>query len=214
LTPAQAALYTSLSAAQGPASMTLRREPKEARGVSAQDVRARYERIAAQWRASTARVGLRRILEQRGESLRSVKKAVCLGLGSLSGETGAAHAMWQLAAFADSVGMIKGTRCWCFCAFEGSGGTDVCARALYVDISKSAGIIQTFAQDPVFNSLDEALLVDLAIAVLQDPHAFEEIDESAFVFAPHYPIAGWSAEMRNGDVPLLIGNHVSEGLDQ
>lgn len=74
--------------------------------------------------------------------------------------------------------------------------------------------VELFAQDPVFNSVDVALLRELGISVLPNPKAFARIDSTAFVFAPHYPIAAWSEEMRSGAASLIIGNHVSEGLDQ
>lgn len=70
------------------------------------EVRARYERIAGQWRLSLAREGLGKMVEQRREMLGAVDKGVCLGLGSPSGETGAVHALWQLAAFVDMKGMF------------------------------------------------------------------------------------------------------------
>jgi len=226
LTPAQATLYIALSSAADEACNTselqLLRRPKEARsGESLPELRARYERIARSWRGCEARARLAGVLRDRG-LLEGVRKTVCLGLGSPSGETGAGSALWQLAAFVDMRGMVEGT---------GTGTVTVetpllwwlwwwCSSSLipYMSIDKQSNPTSarpaSFAQDPIFNTLDTSLLASLNISTLDNPTAFAQIDDSTLVFAPHYPIAAWSAEMRRGVPRLLIGNHVSEGLDQ
>ncbi|RAH62879.1 hypothetical protein BO85DRAFT_11166 [Aspergillus piperis CBS 112811] len=44
--------------------------------------------------------------------------------------------------------------------------------------------IKTYAQDPVFNTLDTALLSSLDITVLESPHAFEKVTPRTFLFCP------------------------------
>lgn len=73
----------------------------------------------------------------------------------------------------------------------------------------SNGVFQLYAQDPVFNEVDISFLSSLRITVLETPQAFSLIDARVVVYAPHYPIAGWSAQMRQGLAGCVIGNDVS-----
>lgn len=41
-----------------------------------------------------------------------------------------------------------------------------------------------YAQDPVFNALDEELLLFLGIKVVKDPEAFSLIDTDTFLYCP------------------------------
>jgi len=233
LTPAQATLYIALSSTADEAhkisELQLLRSPREARsGESLAELRARYERIARSWRGCEARARLAGVLRERG-LLEGVRKTVCLGLGSPSGETGAGSALWQLAAFVDMRGMVEGTGTvtvetpllwWCVRRVVAVVVViRVNADSIHPSpIDKQSNPTSTrpasFAQDPIFNTLDTSLLTSLNISTLDNPTAFAQIDDSTLVFAPHYPIAAWSAEMRRGVPRLLIGNHVSEGLDQ
>ncbi len=73
-------------------------------------------------------------------------------------------------------------------------------------------MISLYAQDPIFNDTDGAFLSTLEINVLGDPEAFSLADASAFVFAPHFPVAFWSANMRLGCAGLIIGNDIEQAL--
>lgn len=71
-----------------------------------------------------------------------------------------------------------------------------------------------YAQDPVFNATDKDFLSFLDITVLEDPHAFDKIDEQAYSYAPHYPVAAWPTQMRLGLAALVIGNDVEAALSR
>lgn len=44
--------------------------------------------------------------------------------------------------------------------------------------------IKSYAQDPVFNSLDRELLNSLNIEIVEHPSAFNSVDEHTFLYAP------------------------------
>ena len=46
------------------------------------------------------------------------------------------------------------------------------------------GNVKTYAQDPVFNTLDAALLRSLGISVVEHPVAFERVSADSFLFCP------------------------------
>ncbi|PKY06375.1 hypothetical protein P168DRAFT_325250 [Aspergillus campestris IBT 28561] len=87
---------------------------------------------------------------------------ICIGLGSLSGLLRGGWvdrrrvSMYQLAAL---VGIIE--------CFETRGKT-----------------IPIYAQDPVFNTLDKALLSSLNITVVESPRAFEAVGPRTLLFCP------------------------------
>lgn len=73
-------------------------------------------------------------------------------------------------------------------------------------------VLKLYAQDPVFNKLDISFLSSLNIEVVTTPSAFTLIDIKAIVYAPHYPVACWSSEMRQGQAKCIIGNDVVAAL--
>ena len=51
-------------------------------------------------------------------------------------------------------------------------------------INCHVGNVKTYAQDPVFNTLDAALLHSLGITVVEHPCAFERVSKDSFLFCP------------------------------
>ena len=51
-------------------------------------------------------------------------------------------------------------------------------------INCHVGNVKTYAQDPVFNTLDAALLHSLGITVVEHPCAFERVSAGSFLFCP------------------------------
>jgi SRR1 len=76
--------------------------------------------------------------------------------------------------------------------------------------------ITTFAQDPVFNTLDKALLESLDITVAETPDGFALIDDSTYIYAPHCERKFFLPALRNKDPALVICNdmewHISGPL--
>ncbi|KAL8954177.1 MAG: hypothetical protein Q9222_000061 [Ikaeria aurantiellina] len=71
--------------------------------------------------------------------------------------------------------------------------------------------IKVFLQDPVFNTLDTAFLESLGYVVLKTPAAFDEINKSTFVFAPHVEVDVYSEALKgiNGLPTLCIGTDLN-----
>ncbi|PWY90876.1 hypothetical protein BO70DRAFT_328931 [Aspergillus heteromorphus CBS 117.55] len=96
--------------------------------------------------------------------LQSVDNIVCIGLGSLSGLLRGGWvdrrnvSLFQLAALV------------------GVGGC-------FVDQPPKPPT-PTYAQDPVFNTLDTTLLTTLSITVLSHPHAFKKVTPNTLLFCP------------------------------
>lgn len=159
--------------------------------ISVEKLQEYYATISNEWLGCTARRNVTSILggEAEVQRLKGMDKLVCLGLGSLSAEFNphGRRSAWQLAVFMDIAEMVR--------ELKGTGSD----LALY-------------AQDPVFNAVDAAFLRSFAIEIVEDSTAFEMIDESAFVFAPHYPIAAWSEAMRCGRAGIILGNDVDKAL--
>ncbi|GKZ31691.1 hypothetical protein AbraIFM66950_000406 [Aspergillus brasiliensis] len=91
-----------------------------------------------------------------------IDSIICIGLGSPSGFLRGGWvdrrlvSLYQLAALVD----------------------------VMASVSSSKPSIKTYAQDPVFNSLDTSLLSSLDITVLKTPHAFEKVNSRSFLFCP------------------------------
>ncbi|GKZ66778.1 hypothetical protein AnigIFM60653_003182 [Aspergillus niger] len=92
-----------------------------------------------------------------------IDSIICIGLGSPSGFLRGGWvdrrlvSLYQLAALVDVMASIS---------------------------SSSSRTIKTYAQDPVFNTLDTSLLSSLDITVLESPHAFEKVTSRTFLFCP------------------------------
>lgn len=159
--------------------------------ITQAEARERYNAVASSWLATKARSRALADIEVRLESHSTdvTRKAVCFGLGSLSSSPliASRNALWQLAVFQDIVDILQKNQL-------------------------QEQPIAKYAQDPVFNDVDHAVLTSLDITVLETPSAFGLIDEHTFAYAPHYPIAYWPAQMRQGRVGPVLGNDVEHGL--
>ncbi|EHA23979.1 hypothetical protein CBS63078_8417 [Aspergillus niger] len=94
-----------------------------------------------------------------------IDSIICIGLGSPSGFLRGGWvdrrlvSLYQLAALVDVMASISSS-------------------------FSSSPTIKTYAQDPVFNTLDTSLLSSLDITVLESPHAFEKVTSRTFLFCP------------------------------
>lgn len=69
---------------------------------------------------------------------------------------------------------------------------------------------EVFAQDPIFTENDKTFLASRGIKVLEDPEAFDLIDEHTFVYAPFLGWAQWSDAMLHGECCVLWSTHISQ----
>jgi len=66
----------------------------------------------------------------------------------------------------------------------------------------------------VLNEVDISFLSSLHIQVLPSPEVFSLIDSHALiVYAPHYQVRGWPAQMRQSHAGCIIGNDVKPVLN-
>ncbi|KAK8155912.1 hypothetical protein IWX90DRAFT_489842 [Phyllosticta citrichinensis] len=155
-------------------------------------------------------------LAQGGRASRTIENAVVLGLGSLSIDNiaGGVRSMWQLVCFLEMVALL-------------SGGSDSSGTK-----GKSASTpVRVYAEDPVFNALDEEVLASLGVEVVRPRKggaaataataADEEnagsarlIADSTFVFAPFMPSFVMMEEfLRAGDPLVYVGNDIAGMLE-
>lgn len=188
-------------------------------GMGKEKLLERLGKFRERWAECGCRVGIREVLgragvgegggevvksvegaveeeEQRGGEL-TIRGAVCIGLGSLSVDNVAAgvRSMWQLVCFLDIVEML-------------AGGAE--AVALY-------------AEDPVFNALDEEILQELGVTVVQGRRltdgsrqegAAQYIERDSLVFAPFMPSFMVLEDfLADKDPAIYIGNDVQATLE-
>lgn len=147
----------------------------------------------------------------------AIHKIICLGLGSPSADPSGWRniVLWQLVAFLAIAEICMYTSHSSKVNSPLRISIQFLAYLFYVVIlvqpSKSS-TLKLYAQDPVFNTLDTSFLSSLQITVIPTPSAFPLIDKDALVYAPHYPIACWPTQMRQGLTKCIIGNDVATAL--
>ncbi|KAI9726911.1 MAG: hypothetical protein M1828_000259 [Chrysothrix sp. TS-e1954] len=108
-----------------------------------------------------------------------VKKFIIFGLGTLTAEQQfIERRLWQLAIGLDIVNTLQHL-----------GGTSA---------------IQIYAQEPIFNARDKTFLESLGVKVLEDPTAFDMIDDTTFVYGPHFPLWAWLSIMLNEEAVFSL----------
>ena len=173
-------------------------------GFTLEKLRDRYEWHKNRWLTSEAWEAVRGVLE--GEMAKSnvveFDNCVCIGLGSLSGllRGGLVDrrtvSLFQVAALAEileyactyDIYILSDridTACLpsvVFCCVTAPGlirNNHELARSV-----SRVKIGRCFAQDPVFNSLDQEFLQSIGIEVVQTPEAFGMVNEKTFLYAP------------------------------
>lgn len=136
----------------------------------------------------------------------SITRCVCLGLGSMTGQTGNEESSWhQLAFLVSLVEILSGfSRMHHF-----PRGEEDQAK---LDTGKRYMIETIYVQDPTFNRVDMALLKRVGCTVLESPDAFDRMTSDTFLFDPHLE---WKHTVRALDVAhpsLRIGNTIDSDL--
>ncbi|KAL5359397.1 hypothetical protein BJX96DRAFT_174314 [Aspergillus floccosus] len=144
---------------------------------------AHQRRWAASTTAGIVRDTLRRVLGS--SSCSTPLNIVCIGLGSPSGFLRGGWvdrrsvSMYQLAAL---LTVIEECRA-----------------------SDSSTPVPVYAQDPVFNALDESLLAALGVTVVQHPRAFDEVSARTVLFCPGAERAHLEQLLRADDqIPAML----------
>ncbi|CAG8418095.1 unnamed protein product [Penicillium salamii] len=141
--------------------------PAEAPGrLTLSDLQAQFQTHHARWESSESWNKVTGVLQKRLKQRAQtgpVDAIVCIGLGSPSGflrdgwVDRRAVSLYQLAALVSIKDQVE---------------------------SHSTAPFKIYAQDPVFNTLDESLLNDLNITVLNHPEGFSHITENSMLFCP------------------------------
>ncbi|OJJ72543.1 hypothetical protein ASPBRDRAFT_54367 [Aspergillus brasiliensis CBS 101740] len=142
-----------------------------------ESLQTQFTQIQQTWKGSSTcavvEKTLRRLLDTQSQDTNTeahtdtidrgiIDSIICIGLGSPSGFLRGGWvdrrlvSLYQLAALVD----------------------------VMASVSSSKPSIKTYAQDPVFNSLDTSLLSSLDITVLDTPLAFEKVTSRSFLFCP------------------------------
>lgn len=111
---------------------------------------------------------------------------VCIGLGSPSGFLRGgwvdrrAVSMYQLAALTSIIDYLSS----CLLSHPFCKQSRALTRIHPPDKNNPSLNLEIYAQDPVFNNHDKALLTYLNISVLDHPHAFEKVTPQTILFCP------------------------------
>ncbi|KAJ9347812.1 hypothetical protein DTO027B9_8819 [Paecilomyces variotii] len=130
------------------------------------ELKKQYEAHRQKWDESSTNETLNHVLRERlSQSMKNIDNIVCIGLGSPSGFLRGGWvdrrsvSLYQLAALAAIAGLFE-------------------------TLDTQSAAVQVFAQDPVFNDFDKELLQSLGITVVEDPKAFELVNEGTFLYCP------------------------------
>lgn len=161
-------------------------------GTDKTKLMARLRAFRERWGECQCREGVRAVLGGSSTTTTTIRQAVCIGLGSLSADNVAAgvRSMWQLVCFLDVV--------------EALGGE----------------MMQVYAEDPVFNALDEEVLGEVGVRVVRGRRASGQegaarfIARDSFVFAPFMPSFMVLEEfLADRDPAVYVGNDVQATLE-
>ncbi|KAK8185242.1 uncharacterized protein BKA78DRAFT_32642 [Phyllosticta capitalensis] len=156
-------------------------------------------------------------MENSSGARKTIENAVVLGLGSLSIDNiaGGVRSMWQLVCFLEMVALLS----------SNSEETYATKTARIARESAAMPRVHVYAEDPVFNSLDEEVLADLGIEIVRPRKggagAIEEeggsaqlIGSASFVFAPFMPSFVMMEEFLSERDPLVyVGNDIAGMLE-
>ncbi|KAI9843273.1 MAG: hypothetical protein M1837_006488 [Sclerophora amabilis] len=152
-------------------------------GYSIDALKKDYMRHDETWKSSqcsselTALFG-QRVIKGQGRTLRRIDNCVCLGLGSIVDPFSRRFAHFQLAALQQVLSIL-----------DDSDGSHMSKRV---------------AQDPAFNHIDAEFLETQDFTVLQNPEAFEHINDSTFLYAPHCEWSFLLPALRGKPTPPLV----------
>lgn len=76
------------------------------------------------------------------------------------------------------------------------------------------GNVKTYAQDPVFNTLDAALLRSLGITVVEHPCAFERVSAGSFLFCPGVERVHLDVLLRGEKPRALFGGPLEDMMEE
>ncbi|KAK1574384.1 uncharacterized protein LY79DRAFT_639771 [Colletotrichum navitas] len=164
----------------GSALSKLADEPRALKSVA--DITAEYEAFKTRWRDTPCHVELKELVKANAEAHRTVRKAVCLGVGTFDPEDGGWDAKRrsyiQLDGFLTIVEVLS---------------------ALYKES------IPCSFQEPRFTPNDAEFLTNLGHKVVESPTAFEAVDQDTLVFAVHMYRPIYEATLEKASPAMFVG---------
>ena len=150
------------------------------------------------WQESPTRARFRGLIERAVADGLVADKIVSVGLGSVSvhrarwnrveGWVGASHEMWQFACMFDLANCLSE----CYTGSENTWGMN--ERDAEERGEGQRPRIRVYAQDPIFNEMDERFLSEVGVRVLHGFEAWHTIDAKTVLYGIHFPTA--NAPMR------------------
>ncbi|PSR80333.1 hypothetical protein BD289DRAFT_357373, partial [Coniella lustricola] len=150
--------------------------------LSAVDIQAQHEKIAARFRATPCCQKLIKLITAHAPSHVRITRAICLGLGPFDPEDGSWDAQRrshvQLEAFLNMVAVLAK-----------EGGMD----------------IECFYQEPRFADPDKAFIASLGGKVVESPSSYDLMDGTTFVYGVHLYRDIWAAALDKELPGLYVG---------
>ncbi|CCF35786.1 hypothetical protein CH063_07493 [Colletotrichum higginsianum] len=155
-------------------------EPRIHKSVA--DITTEYDSFKTRWRDTACHTKLRELVETNAAKHRTVRKAVCLGVGTFDPEDGGWDAKRrtyiQLDGFLTVVEVLS---------------------ELYKET------IPCSFQEPRFTPNDTEFLTNLGHQVVESPAAFEAVDEDTLVFAVHMYRPIYEATLEKASPAMFVG---------
>jgi SRR1. len=150
------------------------------------ELEKQYETHRERWNeSSTSEILTHALRERLARSMKDIDNIVCIGLGSPSGFLRGGWvdrrsvSLYQLAALASIAEFFSKSYP---VSLKLSRNTNNSISQKKSDTDSRT--VKVFAQDPVFNDFDKELLQSLGITMVEDPKAFELVNEHTFLYCP------------------------------
>ncbi|EEP78870.1 predicted protein [Uncinocarpus reesii 1704] len=162
-------------------------------GLTFEKLKEKYDWHKQRWVESESWAAIEQVLKQQvSRDPGTIYNCVCIGLGSPSGLSRGGWvdrrsiSMFQLAALELILEFLGRSVELCSWAILGKLMSILQSRIPHEDIAqnKMIDIEHLYAQDPVFNHMDNKLLRSIGFKVVQDPEAFSKVGTRTFLYAP------------------------------
>lgn len=154
------------------------------------------------WKQSDCFKNLSRIFEQDilpSENIQ-ITQCVCLGLGSMTafGSENSSYELAALISMLEILGMVLMPQ------IQQHNLNAIPAKPEFT--GKKHRIQEIVFQDPIFNSVDVAVLQSLGYTVVETPDAFSKLNSTTFLFAPHLECFNYATALEAATPVLSVGS--------
>ncbi|GKT45853.1 uncharacterized protein ColSpa_06034 [Colletotrichum spaethianum] len=160
-------------------------EPRTLKSVA--DITAEYETFKTRWRDTACHTRLKELVKTNAEKHQTVRKAVCLGVGTFDPEDGGWDAKRRSYIQLDGFLTI----------------VEVLSHRMLAELYKES--IPCSFQEPRFTPNDTEFLTNLGHQVVESPAAFEAVDEDTLVFAVHMYRPIYESTLEKASPAMFVG---------